>query len=615
MTTESFFAKEGKNSHYEDIRLNNDTSHRTFYDPDKIRESIEELWNKYQGYNDKTFLSAARNDDFIARLWEMYLTCALLELGINVEKKNNSTEEKPDIKIKEGATTYWIEAISPDIGDSPEMIEAFEQKKGKACDIPDEETTFRLLLAVAGKTKSRNNYVKNGILSEHEPYIIAINGSKLNVPDFDMPRLVKGVFGIGMPIVQLHLKSGKTVDSGFSEQKSVKISKGKGFQEISKTFFIDDEKYDGISALLYSDMPAPPFFDSSTDLMSDYFYLVHNPRAKNPLPHGFIKVGTEYWIDDIEKITPIEKIEIEGLWEKYHIEWHLNPDVNILAGINGSGKSTVLNIITGVLTGGHFVGEVDNWINGVKISFNDNKNLYFPYEIIQSTQFSKKILNCAGFKSNQFRSYIHEGIISDVIKIHRISTFEQPIKTQSETRKYDLPEKIKTDLDIQIFELQRTYLSYQINLGKRVEQIFSEGAPIDIKTKREEIYGKKELFTQTINNFFAQTGKTIASDENNEIVFRQNGKILTPYQLSSGEKQVLLILLSALIQDNEPYILIMDEPEISLHIDWQEQLIQVIRSLNENVQVILATHSPALVMKGWMDKVTEMEDITRQEPI
>jgi hypothetical protein len=29
--------------------------------------------------------------------------------------------------------------------------------------------------------------------------------------------------------------------------------------------------------------------------------------------------------------------------------------------------------------------------------------------------------------------------------------------------------------------------------------------------------------------------------------------------------------------------------------------------------VILATHSPALVMKGWMDKVTEMEDITRQE--
>jgi ABC-type glutathione transport system ATPase component len=245
----------------------------------------------------------------------------------------------------------------------------------------------------------------------------------------------------------------------------------------------------------------------------------------------------------------------------------------------------------------------------VKISFNDNKMLYFSSN--RKTIDRKTIQNLGdGFRFYGFKN-IHEEIVSDVIKIHRISTFEQPIKTQSATQKH--LEKIKTDLDIQIFELQRTYLSYQINLGKQVEQVFSKNVPIDIKTKREEIYGKKELFTQTINQFFAKTGKTIESDKSNEIVFRQNDKILTPYQLSSGEKQVLLILLSALIQDNKPYILIMDEPEISLHIDWQEQLIQVIRSLNENVQVILATHSPALVMKGWMDKVTEMEEITRQE--
>ena len=53
----------------------------------------------------------------------------------------------------------------------------------------------------------------------------------------------------------------------------------------------------------------------------------------------------------------------------------------------------------------------------------------------------------------------------------------------------------------------------------------------------------------------------------------------------------------------------MDEPEISLHIEWQKQLISLIRELNPNAQIILSTHSPALIMDGWMDCVTEVEDV------
>lgn len=280
----------------------------------------------------------------------------------------------------------------------------------------------------------------------------------------------------------------------------------------------------------------------------------------------------------MKTVTHLKKVDIQALWGKYHIEWHLNSDVNILAGINGSGKSTVLNLITGILQGGDWVINVDDWVGEVKITFNDNQTIHFAENI------------------------------PDLIGVSRISTFDQPINTEPLTRKQSAP--VKTDLDYQLFELQRSYLSYQINLGKRVEQAFLESDHIDTKTKRDEIYGKKELFLRTINQLFEKTGKIIASDKNNEIVFRQEGEILTPYQLSSGEKQVLIILLSVLIQDNEPYILIMDEPEISLHIDWQEILIKLIRSLNNHVQVILATHSPGLVMKGWTDKVTEMEDIT-----
>ena len=95
----------------------------------------------------------------------------------------------------------------------------------------------------------------------------------------------------------------------------------------------------------------------------------------------------------------------------------------------------------------------------------------------------------------------------------------------------------------------------------------------------------------------------------NEIRFTQIGETLLPYQLSSGEKQILAILLTVLVQDNKPYVLFMDEPEVSLHVDWQQQLIDLILELNPNVQIILTTHSPAVIMNGWMDRVTEVSDI------
>ena len=108
---------------------------------------------------------------------------------------------------------------------------------------------------------------------------------------------------------------------------------------------------------------------------------------------------------------------------------------------------------------------------------------------------------------------------------------------------------------------------------------------------------------------YGETGKTIIR-KSNEILFEQDGDTLYPYQLSSGEKQLLVILLTVLVQDNQSGVLFMDEPEVSLHVEWQQRLIGLIRELNPNVQIILTTHSPAMIMDGWMDAVTEVSDIT-----
>ena len=79
--------------------------------------------------------------------------------------------------------------------------------------------------------------------------------------------------------------------------------------------------------------------------------------------------------------------------------------------------------------------------------------------------------------------------------------------------------------------------------------------------------------------------------------------------LSSGEKQMLIILLTVLVEDRQPTVLLMDEPEVSLHIEWQQKLLELILDLNPSAQIIVTTHSPAVIMSGWMDRVTDVEDI------
>jgi predicted ATP-dependent endonuclease of OLD family len=61
--------------------------------------------------------------------------------------------------------------------------------------------------------------------------------------------------------------------------------------------------------------------------------------------------------------------------------------------------------------------------------------------------------------------------------------------------------------------------------------------------------------------------------------------------------------------EEEQYILLMDEPEISLHIGWQQRLIDIIRELNPNCQLIIATHSPSIFGEGWGDKLFFVEDL------
>ena len=102
-------------------------------------------------------------------------------------------------------------------------------------------------------------------------------------------------------------------------------------------------------------------------------------------------------------------------------------------------------------------------------------------------------------------------------------------------------------------------------------------------------------------------GENIVDSEGN-VIYVSDEKIQLD-QLSSGEKQMLLILTTVFLQEEKPNVLLMDEPEISLHINWQDRLIEWIRQLNPYCQVILTTHSPNIFANGWEDKIVFIQDL------
>jgi len=234
----------------------------------------------------------------------------------------------------------------------------------------------------------------------------------------------------------------------------------------------------------------------------------------------------------------------------------------VLSGINGVGKSTILNkVVKSVNTNGDVTNHL---LKGVHLLMEPEDASHIRYDIIRSLD-------------------------SPVLDLETMSHVDA---------------RITSALDFQLYHLQRKYLDYQVNIGNRIIAELQQGNT----DAAQQLSQPKKRFQDIVDELFAETGKKIVRTEN-EIRFSQIGETLVPYQLSSGEKQMLAILLTVLVEDGQPHVLFMDEPEVSLHIEWQKRLIDLVLELNPNVQIILTTHSPAVIMSGWMDKVTEVNDI------
>jgi len=129
-----------------------------------------------------------------------------------------------------------------------------------------------------------------------------------------------------------------------------------------------------------------------------------------------------------------------------------------------------------------------------------------------------------------------------------------------------------------------------------------------LERDRDALFEPLRRYEETVNKFVKPKRIEVTEDGALTIMPEDvSGKTsLTAEHLSSGEKQILILLTQALLNEGQPVVYMADEPELSLHVEWQAMLLDSVVALAGEVQIIVATHSPDIV-SHFHDNVIPLE--------
>ncbi|MDO1512071.1 AAA family ATPase [Maribacter confluentis] len=229
----------------------------------------------------------------------------------------------------------------------------------------------------------------------------------------------------------------------------------------------------------------------------------------------------------------------------------------------------------------------------LSFKFNDNHNLEsIPtddnYLIEKREKVLKAIKNLdIGFLDYSANSFFDK--MSDlIVKRKELDVRKEKSKSNPEGRTKENQEE---------FKVLMKWINNSSQI-KRIDEIinYSQTYQEKISDLRSPI---KRLESIT-SKFLDEGGKQIKIAEDGEIKVRlRNGKEANVFELSSGEKQIIIMIAHLIFEeDQKPSgVFIIDEPELSLHIAWQEIFVDSIMEASPKTQFILATHSPSIISK------------------
>lgn len=159
----------------------------------------------------------------------------------------------------------------------------------------------------------------------------------------------------------------------------------------------------------------------------------------------------------------------------------------------------------------------------------------------------------------------------------------------------------KKTIDIIIDKFEKDSFSkdkdkYLMNLLNKILENYSKLSDIDNRIKR---------FVDVVNKYFINKEFVYDQSSLDIAIYSREKKKIELNQLSSGEKQLVSIFSKILLEDKETIVL-FDEPELSLSIEWQKEFLVDISNSNSLFFLVAVTHSP-FIFENLFDNVSDFE--------
>lgn len=350
----------------------------------------------------------------------------------------------------------------------------------------------------------------------------------------------------------------------------------------------------------------------------------------------------------------IKHFKVIGLYKKMDFEFFFNEDINILTGKNGAGKTTVLRLIWYIISGNIDkiiidFDELEIETNSFMLNFKVSRQSELTISWNVGNGKQTKTLNMAQSEVEKTFQMLNQ----EILKVSQSSTFfptfrrieggfatNKPLKKEmGELYEAFLEKKIYHGLENAFSDLSN-YLS--VDKHKFVTSVSTEDITLlltkqyaDISERINQLQNETSEFITDRTSTTANTNPEILKHTLTEIKTRvdkvkaQTNELLRPFtvlsdtvraifqyqgiritetmtlgdtteaisseKLSSGEKQMLSFLCYNIFINNS--IILIDEPELSLHVDWQRLLLRILIQQGTRNQFILATHSPFIYAK------------------